>query len=62
MVGVKYRIFLTKRGFWVSIVAGDSMKPDYKDICIGALDWAKEHDYSGYSKFDALNSTLLKKN
>ena len=35
------------------------MKPEYKNICIGALGWAREQDYKGYSKFDALNSPLL---
>lgn len=35
------------------------MKPEYENICIGALGWAREQDYKGYSKFDALNSPLL---
>jgi len=37
------------------------MEPEYKKICIDALGWAREQDYKGYSKFDALNSPLLAK-
>lgn len=33
---------------------------DHKKICIDALDWAKKRNYEGYSKFDALNSPLLR--
>ncbi len=33
----------------------------YLSACQTALRWAEAHDYKGYSKFDALNSPLLKK-
>ena len=32
----------------------------YLDACLKSLRWAEERDYTGYSKFDALNSPLLK--
>jgi len=33
----------------------------YKQILLTALDWAEKNNYSGYSKFDALNSPILRK-
>ena len=32
-----------------------------KEILLSALNWAENNNYSGYSKFDALNSPILKK-
>jgi len=32
----------------------------YLDVCLQALRWAEARNYTGYSKFDALNSPLLK--
>ncbi len=36
------------------------MKTDIRDVCIRSLEWARARDYKGYSKFDALNSPLLR--
>ena len=33
----------------------------HKQILHTALNWAERNNYSGYSKFDALNSPILKK-
>ena len=30
------------------------------DVCIRSLEWARLRNYRGYSKFDALNSPLLR--
>lgn len=32
---------------------------DYLKICESSLEWARQRDYRGYSKFDALNSPVL---
>ncbi len=45
-------------------VPGSDVDPralPYLEVCLKALAWAKERDYTGYSKFDALNSPLLKR-
>lgn len=36
------------------------MVNDYCRICIRSLSWARQHNFTGYSKFDALNSPLLR--
>lgn len=36
------------------------MNTDYREICIRSLQWARDSSYTGYSKFDALNSPVLR--
>ncbi|MCK5172879.1 MAG: hypothetical protein KAR47_05775, partial [Planctomycetes bacterium] len=36
------------------------MNTDYREICIRSLQWARSDNYTGYSKFDALNSPVLR--
>ena len=36
------------------------MNKEYVDICLRSLEWARRRNYTGYSKFDALNSPLLR--
>jgi len=36
------------------------MNSEYVDICLRSLAWARRRNYQGYSKFDALNSPLLR--
>ena len=40
--------------------AGSVVTQYYLDACLRALRWAEARNYTGYSKFDALNSPLLK--
>jgi rhamnogalacturonyl hydrolase YesR len=39
---------------------GLAMERRYQEICLDVLQAAKRQNYAGYSKFDALNSSLLK--
>ncbi len=36
------------------------MNTNYHEICVRSLRWAHDRDFTGYSKFDALNSPLLR--
>lgn len=38
----------------------NQMNTNYLDICFRSLDWARNKNFKGYSKFDALNSPILR--